>query len=321
MSSEPATTGGERLQSHLEARYAISVARVSELDVGVHRIDRHNGPSWVARVFPAARPAERAVADSEILRLLALHDFPAERRATAEPISMLDGQAVLVTLYVEPVPRPRRAEMVRALGGFRSRGEMLGRLHTLSDSEVAITWNGGCWHHVGDGGPRDEIAAAGRLLAGAEGLVPRRDRALYESLRAEFDDLDGCDGLPQALIHPDFALPNVVASPDDGLVVVDWTGAGRGARLWSLAFLLLSAGARDLRRVDRVVAGYRVHVRPEPEELSRLAAVARVRMVVLTSWAFWVGRRGLAETVAEVAEIRELADAVGARAREAFSAS
>jgi aminoglycoside phosphotransferase (APT) family kinase protein len=34
-----------------------------------------------------------------------------------------------------------------------------------------------------------------------------------------------------ALIHPDFVLANVVVSPDRGMALVDWAGAGRGPRM------------------------------------------------------------------------------------------
>jgi hypothetical protein len=48
------------LPSHLESRYGSRVAQLTELDLGVFRVDRRDEPSWVARVFPAARPLEEA---------------------------------------------------------------------------------------------------------------------------------------------------------------------------------------------------------------------------------------------------------------------
>ena len=54
------------------------------------------------------------------------------------------------------------------------------------------------------------------------------------------------------------------------MVLVDWSGAGRAPRAWSLAFLLWSVGlGGDLARVDRVIDGYRRRVRTAPEELDR----------------------------------------------------
>jgi Ser/Thr protein kinase RdoA (MazF antagonist) len=314
-------SGVERLQSHLEATYGIAVTRISELDLGVFRVDQRSGPSWVARLFPAVRAVERAAGDAEILDLLAGCGFPAERCAVpdAASVSLLDGQGLLVTEHVNEVPRGERREEVRRLGGVRALAEMLGRLHALPAAGGAAARDGGAWHHLTDGRPEDEIAAAAGLLADAEGLVPDGDKPLYESLREEVEAIDGCTGLPQALIHPDFVMANVLASPERGLVVVDWTGAGRGPRLWPLAFLLYSQGVLGLRRVDYVVDGYRRQVRLEPEELARLAEVVRARPVIFETWAFCVGRRGLAEVVQRIAAAREQADAITARARLAFA--
>lgn len=48
---------------HLRERYGIEVTGVVGLDAGVFRVDRRDGPSWVARLFPA----DRALADVEQL--------------------------------------------------------------------------------------------------------------------------------------------------------------------------------------------------------------------------------------------------------------
>ena len=97
--------GGDSLPVHLESRYGIRVASTTALDVGVVRIDRRDGPSWVARVFPAARPVAAAEGDARILQGLERQGFPAERCATADPVSVHEGQAVLVTTLV-PGARP-----------------------------------------------------------------------------------------------------------------------------------------------------------------------------------------------------------------------
>jgi hypothetical protein len=73
------------------------VAGLTELDLGVYRVDRREGPAWAARLFPAARPVQAAAGDGLILRFLAERDYPAERCAAAEPFSVLDGQGLLVT--------------------------------------------------------------------------------------------------------------------------------------------------------------------------------------------------------------------------------
>jgi hypothetical protein len=97
-----------QLQSHLESAHAIGVTAVMRLDAGVFLVRRSDGPDWVARRFPAVRSLEAARGDADVLRFLAAQEFPAERLAVPEPLSALDGQGVLVTEDVEPVPREDR---------------------------------------------------------------------------------------------------------------------------------------------------------------------------------------------------------------------
>jgi hypothetical protein len=308
----------EQVRAHLEAEYGIRVTGLSELDVGVYRVGRADGPDWVARVFPAGRPVPAAQGDAEILRLATDHSFRTERTAASEPVSTLDGCGVLVTEYVDGVARPQRREMIRRLGGFWSLGVMLGELHTLPGQE-AIARDGGAWHHLAEGHPREEIAAALRVLDHATDGLTGGDRKSAEAFRKEIEGFDSGEGLPHALTHPDFVLDNVVPSAQRGLVMVDWTGAGHGPRMWSLAFLLLAAGGRGLDRVDRAVIGYLTQVRPEPEELDRLGGMVRVRPAMFGVWAVGQGRKSIAEARRDVAETRKLADAVAARARDAFA--
>src|ERR1700729_3121906 len=102
---------GERLAGHLAERYGVVVTATVTLDVGVVRVDRADGPSWVARVFSDARAIADVEGDAEILRLLERGGFPAERCAAVDAVSTLDGRAVLVTGFVEPAEplRPGRA--------------------------------------------------------------------------------------------------------------------------------------------------------------------------------------------------------------------
>jgi Ser/Thr protein kinase RdoA (MazF antagonist) len=316
----PDTGAGARLRAHLEAEYGIRVSKMSELDQGVFRVSLPVGPAWVARIFPAARPVPAVAGDAEILRFLAGHRFRAERPAASDPVSELDGQGVLVTEYVDDVPRQQRRDEIRRLGGFWTLGVMLGELHTLpvQGAPGAIARPGGAWHHLAEGLPRDEIAAAARILDEAEERIPAGEHKAYAALRAEVAGLDAGDGLPYALTHPDFVLANVIPSPSRGMVMVDWTGSGQGPRLWSLAFLLYAAGGRGINRVDSAITGYLTQVRPEPEELARLAGLIRVRPAMFGVWAVGQGRKSVAEAWRGVTETRALTDAVAARALTAF---
>jgi Ser/Thr protein kinase RdoA (MazF antagonist) len=317
----------ERLRVHMETRYGITVGAMTELDLGVWRVRREDGPDWVARWFPARRPAEAVAGDAAILRYLAAHEFPAERWAADEPVSVLDGRSVLVTEWAEPVPRGQRRDAIRAAGGLSHLGALLGRLHTLDTTPTAsaggaddrsVARPGGAWHHLADGLPSAEIAAASRMLAEAAPLIPDAERAAFDALRAEVAALDAAEGLPEALIHPDFVLANVVATPD-GMVLVDWAGAGRGPRLWSLAFLLYAEAAKEPRRAGAVLLGYREHVTLEADELDRLAAVARARPLILRAWSVSMGRATPTEAMTATAETRALTEVIATRVRAAMT--
>ena len=134
-----ARTSLDQLPAHLQQNYGIDIAGVSELDVGVYRVGRLDGPDWVARVFPAARPIAAAEGDALVLRALAAGGFPAERCAAESPVSSLDEQAVLVTEFV---PGERSRGNGRT---FAILGALLGRLHARSGEGLPP---GGGWHHL-----------------------------------------------------------------------------------------------------------------------------------------------------------------------------
>jgi methyltransferase (TIGR00027 family) len=344
-------SGLDRLRPHLESAYGIRVAALIELELGVFRVERRDGPDWVARVFPAAKPVEAVEGDGRILRFLADHGFPAERCARAPAVTVHEGQGVLVTGYVAG-SRPRAGERT-----FHRLGDLLGRLHTLPPGPGAVSRDGGAWHHLTfAGGPRAEIdaaielleATAGSRLSGRDPALRSADgpgvpadepgdsagetgipaggpadsadkQALYAELLGLLRSAEDGHDLPSALIHPDFVPANAVAGPDGGLTLVDWTGAGRGPRLWSLAFLLWAAGSRDPALAEAVVAGYRAHVRPEPDELARLAGAIGVRPLIFGCWALCTGRTSLAAVMAGWPATHAQAQAIAERAAEAFA--
>jgi Ser/Thr protein kinase RdoA (MazF antagonist) len=318
-----ARRGVPTLPAHLSQAHGIEVTELDQLDLGVYRVDRADGAPWVARLFPALRPRDHVQGDAEILIGLADLAYPAERVAVPEPVSVHEGQPVLVTEYVTPVARAARREAIVAAGGLRALGWLLGRLHSLDgvDATGAFGRPGGAWHHLADGSPCMEARALAALVDEAAQSVPARGGRRYDAVRAAVRDLDTGEGLPTVFTHPDFVMANVVAAGDSRMVLVDWSGAGQAARAWSLAFLLWSVGfGGDLARVDRAVDGYRRHVAPEPEELDRLDTLVASRPVVFEAWAFGTGRRPLTDAARAIAEVSERAAAIAARARAAFAA-
>ena len=236
-------TGLADLPAHLQDHYGIAVAGVTELDVGVYRVMRADGPDWVARVFPA------------------------ERCAAESPVSVLDGQPVLVTEFV-PGKRPRSNGRTYAI-----LGALLGRLHSRPGDTSPP--DGGSHHLTLSGTPVDEVEVTRTLLAELKSRAAPSDddgiARLDEALEAAAATTTG---LPECFVHPDFVLVNAIAtaadSPGPGLTILDWTNSGFGPRVWSLAFVLWVAGARDLRLVDAFIARYRRHVTLEEAELTAL---------------------------------------------------
>lgn len=313
----------EALRTHLLDRYGFHARTLFTFDQDVVLLRRDDGPNWVARVFPPRRPFAAVAGDAAILDWLATQGYPAERCADAQPVSVLDDETVLVTEAVGAVPRAERRVTIKDAGGIRGLGELLGRLHTLplQPEPAALHRAGGAWHHMTEGGPADELRAAGSWLEAAEAQASVRDLVHLGRLADALEAVDACEGLPEALIHPDFVLANVVATPEPGMVLVDWAGAGSGPRLWSLAFLLWAEGFKDLRRVDLAIAGYRRHVQLEEAELERLEAAIAARPLVFDIWRLHQGSRGAEDAAQSAAESRKLARAIAERALQALGAA
>jgi Ser/Thr protein kinase RdoA (MazF antagonist) len=272
--------GLDALPAHLEDHYGIRVAATARLNAGVIRVDRHDGPPWVARLFLSGRPLDRTEEDAEILRFLERQGFPAERCAHPEPVTMLDGRAVLVTDFVAG-KRPAGNPTTR-----RKLGDLLGRMHTMATEAGPAERPAGSLHHLPDyeGSPERDLAAAAALIADLHGRVPDQWRQLYELISELLPEGDDGHGLPEAFVHPDPVRDNVIVTPG-GPVLVDWAGAGRGPRLACLASLLHSAGPEH---AGDVLAGYRRHTDLTAEELDRLEGVLWIRPLWLAAWQCWL---------------------------------
>jgi Ser/Thr protein kinase RdoA (MazF antagonist) len=298
--------GSDWLPEHLRECYGVEVVGTAELDVGVFRVDRADGPSWVARVFPAARPLAEVEGDAKVLKLLSSGGFPAERCAVDDAVSSHDGQGVLVTEFV------RADERLAPGRTFAILGALLGRLHARDGGKFRA---GGAWHHVAvAGGPSAEIDGALALLDGVD--VPVKHRARMNSIREWLADADDGEGLPEAFVHPDLVPSNAIPV-GDRLTIVDWTGAGRAPRLHSLAWLLWVAGSRSPRLLDVTLSRYARHATLQPEELTRLAGIMRVRPLVLDCWALRHGRLTVPEAAERMRQTAQHASGIATRVRHA----
>ena len=171
------------IAGHLESRYGIAVEQVVAIE-SVFRVDQHDAPSWIARVFPPARPIAAVEGDAEILMFLESHGFPAERCADPEPVSILDGSGVLVTALVPG----RNGRPDRTPATHHAMGDLLGRLQALPEVEGAVSRPAGSWHHLSESGGarRSDMGALEQLL----------DREEHAPLRAELGGIDLLEELP-----------------------------------------------------------------------------------------------------------------------------
>ena len=320
-----ALRGLQGLARHLERHYGIDVTARVDLDNGVVRVS-HTAGEWVARVFPEARPMEAVAGDAEILRRLADRGIPAERCAHDEPVSVLDGQAVLITDWI------RGANARNDVSGetLFALGDLLGRVHSLRVDGPAMARESGSWHHLaaGGGGRQADIAALAPLLDAAASRVARDDRSAFDDICTALREIDDGEGLPRSFIHPDPAGANAIAADDGPLALIDWTGAGTGPRVTSFATLVASAfqphpgvaPSRDLRRIDAVVAGYGPHVQLTAQELERLPGALTAFGIVLDCWSFVFHGIDVRQIARSIEARRAAADAATEHIVDAFNA-
>jgi len=278
-------SGTDTLAEHLHSTYGVPITGTRELDLGVLRVDRADGSSWIARILPASRPVEATRADADLLDWLNESGFPAECPADPEPVSLHGGQSILVTQRVPGAAR--RPEP----GSLERLGRLLGRLHALPAGCPAADRPGGAWHHlILDAPPEEERGALVQLLDAARSRVPGDQVPLYDELRRELETLDAFDHLPHSLVHPDPVPRNVIVSRDGNATVIDWAGAGRGPRVVSLGCLLWAASSCGRDGVRAALRGYQEVITLDPAEWDRLDAATKVRPLTLACWTFATGR-------------------------------
>jgi aminoglycoside phosphotransferase (APT) family kinase protein len=273
----------ERLVDHLRARYGIDAVAATPLSQHVDyvmRIDRHDGDPWVARAFPPARPVAGVEGDAAILRFLEHHDYPAERLATDDPVSDFQGSSVLVTRFVANTALPE--ERWGAL-----MGDLLGRLHALPlDGSVSRPGGAEGGDSSREGGPRQDLLAALAFLDSVDTKVTAAERDRFEAFRERVRSADAGEGLPEALVHGNVLAgnPDHAVMTEDGPLVVNWKGAGRGPRLADLGWVLWGCWVEPA--AVAVIDAYRRHVELTAEELDRLEAVMAIRPLYLSSFGY-----------------------------------
>lgn len=278
----------------------MTVTKTRQLDVGVFRVDRMKGPPIVARVFSAARAHAAAEADLAVLTYLAELGFRAERPFAADPLSVLDGQTVLLTDFVRAAPKAKQPPypIIRL-------GRMIGLLHQLAVPAGADRPSGAL-HHFAEGTMTDELRAAGGWLDSIASIVPEAGADGIVALRDAVATADGGDGLPEAFVHPDPAPKNAIFTAD-GPVLVDWTSSGRGPRLPSMSLVLRSGWA-----AMPFMKGYAREITLDADERARMAGVLFSRSLIDLTFRTCLDPKTAASAPAKLRAIRRDSEAKAA---------
>jgi Ser/Thr protein kinase RdoA (MazF antagonist) len=275
----------ERLLAHLRRHYgidAVAATKISQHNDHVFRIDRRDGDSWIARVFPPARPKAGVEGDAAILQFLERQDYPAERRALDDAVSVFDGSSVLVTRYVAGRLLPSPAVGLEGNEKFAIMGDLLGRLHALPFDESVSRPGGASGEDPSrEGSPRQDLLAALAFLDAVDINVAPDTRARFDQLREQVRSADDGQGLPEALLHGNLLhAPDHVIVSEHGPVAIQWKAAGRGPRLADFAYLMWGTWL-NAEWIDAAVGAYRQHVELSDDELDRLEAVMYLRPLYL----------------------------------------
>jgi Ser/Thr protein kinase RdoA (MazF antagonist) len=286
MSHQPVA---ERLIDHLRDCYgidAIAATKTSHHHDHVFRIDRRDGDPWIARAFSPARPRAGVEGDAAILRFLERHDYPAERLATGDAVSVFDGSTVLVTRFIPGGPLPM-AVGHEGSEKFAIMGDLLGRLHTLPFDESVSRPGGASGDDPNrEGSPRQDLMAALAFLDAVDTKVAPADRERFERLRDKVRSADYGQGLPEALLHGNLLhAPDHVVLGQHGPMAINWKSAGYGPRLADFAWLMWGTwGKADW--IELAVGAYRQHIELTDDELERLEAVMFIRPLYLGCFSY-----------------------------------
>ncbi|MEX5635979.1 phosphotransferase enzyme family protein [Parafrankia sp. FMc2] len=189
----------------------------------VYRLPRE---AAVVRIASSAAMNHRVAKVVQVARWLAEHGMPAVRLLPGVPAPVVvDGWHATVWRDAAPpeaVTRP-------AVHPARSLADVLLRLHALAPPEPPLpAWD-----------PLDDVR---RRLSDAEGL-PAADRAFLEGLTLRVSDALGSVRyvLPQAVIHGDAHLGNLIHTAPGRVVICDFDATCLGPAEWDLVPVALGA--------------------------------------------------------------------------------
>lgn len=174
------------------------------------------------------------------------------------------GYGVVVEPWIE------RQEIEWDLSQWREFGRIVGRLHALNVPEELMA-------RPAKLEPRRTLEAVRDQIAQRRDHAPADYQPQLEEFWRTAEQLDAFPSAPRCLIHTDLAWSNVLRTPEDCLLLVDFEGAGVGPAVVDLVevttYLCRGPSASGPLRVDAARAfydGYAEHRRLASDEIGML---------------------------------------------------
>jgi Ser/Thr protein kinase RdoA (MazF antagonist) len=278
----------------LEDAYGLQAIALHLLQVTptkhIYRVEHAHGSPYILRAYTIAQSTDEqhVQAQAHLLEMLEAQGYPAERvLRTIDHALLYSHQArrYLMTTYVQGQMPSYEPTALRAMG------TTLGQLHALAASfdHTAIP--------IPPAGmrPAPELAYALAQLQSVASDVPMHMYPRYETLVAAIQQIDPCEDVPHVLIHNDCHPGNAVVTPNGTVAFIDWEGAGWGAAVIDVGFLLSSCDTEspwtprlppNPERVQAVIDGYCQHHMLTPSEVDRLVDAMRFRALVYGAASF-----------------------------------
>ncbi len=269
----------EELIAVIESDYGITVKQAALLSqnrtVWTYQVMAYDGQSVIVRCTVAGATTLPVL--GEILKYLHENLYPAETLLFTTNASLFadtEKWRVLVTCFVFGVPIPDSTD------GLVSLARALGRLHSLPVPPALP---------LAEMRPATEVPWALQQLHTLDFNIPVAWQNVYAYLVDHLSQIDYMDALPQVIIHNDVHAANAVQQADGSIVLIDWVGAGRGAAVIDLGFLLSACVAPapwspshpiSFHDVDRIIASYSQEHVLSPQEVSLLPDAIRFRALV-----------------------------------------
>jgi Ser/Thr protein kinase RdoA (MazF antagonist) len=221
---------------------------------GIYRIHDSRDHVWLLRLLRLPHAADAFMETGRMLQWLEQQQYPVPHLFTTrhrQIVGVLDGWASLLLSYVDGTVLDITST------DFALFGYTLGRLHSLS-LPAGSSLRPSRWHPA-------LLAETARKLAAGQDRVPASIQPFVAAMRDSLAPIVGYFH-DLRLTHGDCWYKNAIKTADQGVVLIDWDGAGVGLPILDLGYLLLTSHydlthpfrvTADQEKIRAILRGYR----------------------------------------------------------------